>query len=226
MGLVLSRVLPASSSSASLTASDRWRGCAWDRSANLQDTPDLERAGWRTRLPLQDALHLDHWDRRDPGVLNAAAASRAVSRRCPRAPPRLKGSSRDRSRSPPQAPAAPEPLRRKPRRQNPRSRAGRTGGPVAAAETGGPAEPGHKPEAPFTLAIDIGGTGSKASVLDATGAMVADRVVVKTTYPCPPSKMIEDLADSRWRRCHPPTACRPGSRGWSATGSCSRRRTS
>ena len=62
-------------------------------------------------------------------------------------------------------------------------------GPVAAL-----GEPGHTPKAPFTLAIDIGGTGLKASVLDATGAMVADRVVVKTTYPCPPSKMVDDLA--------------------------------
>lgn len=54
--------------------------------------------------------------------------------------------------------------------------------------------PGHSPQAPFTLAIDIGGTGLKASVLDATGAMVADRVVVQTTYPCPPQKMLDDLA--------------------------------
>jgi polyphosphate glucokinase len=50
------------------------------------------------------------------------------------------------------------------------------------------------PEAPFTLAIDIGGTGLKASVLDASGAMVADRVAVKTTYPCPPEKMVDDLS--------------------------------
>ncbi|HEY5245564.1 MAG TPA: hypothetical protein VIJ60_07835, partial [Acidimicrobiales bacterium] len=39
------------------------------------------------------------------------------------------------------------------------------------------------PERPYTLAIDIGGTGLKASVLDATGAMVADRVRVPTSYP-------------------------------------------
>jgi len=44
----------------------------------LQDTPDLERAGWRTRLPLEAALHLDHWDRRDPEVITIAARSRAV----------------------------------------------------------------------------------------------------------------------------------------------------
>src|SRR6202035_1824041 len=63
-----------------------------------------------------------------------------------------------------------------------------------ADTSGASAVPGHSPQSPFTLAIDIGGTGLKASVLDATGAMVADRVVVKTTYPCPPSKMIDDLS--------------------------------
>jgi polyphosphate glucokinase len=46
---------------------------------------------------------------------------------------------------------------------------------------------GPPPERPYTLAIDIGGTGLKASVLDATGAMVADRVRVATTYPLPPT---------------------------------------
>jgi len=40
---------------------------------------------------------------------------------------------------------------------------------------------------PLTLAIDIGGTGLKASVLDHAGAMVADRVRVPTTYPMPPA---------------------------------------
>jgi polyphosphate glucokinase len=39
---------------------------------------------------------------------------------------------------------------------------------------------------PLTLAIDIGGTGLKASVLDASGAMVADRVRVPTKYPLAP----------------------------------------
>jgi polyphosphate glucokinase len=42
------------------------------------------------------------------------------------------------------------------------------------------------PEHPFTLAIDVGGTGLKASVLSSTGTMVADRVKVATTYPMPP----------------------------------------
>jgi polyphosphate glucokinase len=48
------------------------------------------------------------------------------------------------------------------------------------------AAPAAAPEHPYTLAIDIGGTGLKASVLDAGGAMVADRVRVSTTYPMPP----------------------------------------
>lgn len=47
---------------------------------------------------------------------------------------------------------------------------------------------------PLTAAIDIGGTGLKAAVLDADGAMVGDRVRVATTYPCPPSKLLDDLA--------------------------------
>lgn len=46
---------------------------------------------------------------------------------------------------------------------------------------------GPPPERPYTLAIDIGGTGLKASVLDATGAMVTDRVRTDTTYPMPPT---------------------------------------
>ena len=43
------------------------------------------------------------------------------------------------------------------------------------------------PRTPFTLAIDIGGTGLKASVLDSAGAMVADRVKIPTTYPFRPT---------------------------------------
>ena len=39
---------------------------------------------------------------------------------------------------------------------------------------------------PFTLAIDVGGTGLKASVLSKDGAMVTDRVKVDTKYPMPP----------------------------------------
>ena len=49
------------------------------------------------------------------------------------------------------------------------------------------------PEHPFTLAVDIGGTGLKASVLDARGAMVADRVKIATPYPLPPEKLVASL---------------------------------
>ena len=67
--------------------------------------------------------------------------------------------------------------------------------PAQPEATTAPTAPGHTPESPFTLAIDIGGTGLKASVLDATGAMVADRVAVPTTYPCGPSKLVDDLVE-------------------------------
>ena len=48
-------------------------------------------------------------------------------------------------------------------------------------------------DAPTTLAIDIGGTGLKASVLDGTGSMVADRVRVDTSYPVSPDQMVATL---------------------------------
>jgi polyphosphate glucokinase len=66
-----------------------------------------------------------------------------------------------------------------------------SGTPAGAdsATAAAPAVPRH----PFTLAVDIGGTGLKASVLDASGAMVADRVKIPTTYPLPPDKLVELL---------------------------------
>jgi len=66
--------------------------------------------------------------------------------------------------------------------------------PGPADATSAPAGPaaGERttPEHPFTLAVDVGGTGLKASVLDATGAMVADRVKIPTPYPLPPDKLV------------------------------------
>jgi polyphosphate glucokinase len=47
---------------------------------------------------------------------------------------------------------------------------------------------------PRTLAIDIGGTGLKAAVLDGSGEMVTKRVRVPTPYPCAPKKMVNTLA--------------------------------
>ncbi len=46
-----------------------------------------------------------------------------------------------------------------------------------------------------TLAIDIGGTGLKASVLDRTGDMEHDRVRIDTPYPLPPAKLVTVLTD-------------------------------
>jgi polyphosphate glucokinase len=57
------------------------------------------------------------------------------------------------------------------------------------------AAPRARRNGPITLAIDIGGTGLKASLLDAKGAMLSDRVRVETTYPCPPQLMVDMLAD-------------------------------
>jgi polyphosphate glucokinase len=44
-----------------------------------------------------------------------------------------------------------------------------------------------------TLAIDIGGSKLKASVLDAEGAMVVERVRVETPYPLPPERLVTEL---------------------------------
>ena len=48
---------------------------------------------------------------------------------------------------------------------------------------------------PVTLAIDIGGTGLKASLLDPKGDMLSERVRVATTYPCSPQLMVDTLAE-------------------------------
>jgi polyphosphate glucokinase len=49
---------------------------------------------------------------------------------------------------------------------------------------------GHPPQ---TLAIDIGGTGLKASVLDEAGKMVEKHVRVPTPYPLTPALLVETL---------------------------------
>lgn len=45
-----------------------------------------------------------------------------------------------------------------------------------------------------TLAIDVGGTGLKASVLDETGKMLTDRVRIETPVGAPPAKIVATLA--------------------------------
>jgi polyphosphate glucokinase len=48
---------------------------------------------------------------------------------------------------------------------------------------------------PRTLAIDVGGTALKASVLDDAGQMLLKRVRVATPYPCPPETLLRAIAD-------------------------------
>ncbi|MFN7944650.1 MAG: ROK family protein [Blastocatellia bacterium] len=55
-------------------------------------------------------------------------------------------------------------------------------------------EPGAAQNHLRTLAIDIGGTGLKASVLDSKGEMTTERVRIKTPENCPPKMMITLLA--------------------------------
>jgi len=46
---------------------------------------------------------------------------------------------------------------------------------------------------PDTLCIDIGGTGLKAAMLDATAQMTGEIVRTPTTYPMPPDKLVSEL---------------------------------
>lgn len=49
--------------------------------------------------------------------------------------------------------------------------------------------------APFTLALDIGGTGLKASILNSQGAMVTERLRIPTPENCPPKLMLSKLKE-------------------------------
>ena len=42
---------------------------------------------------------------------------------------------------------------------------------------------------PVTLALDIGGTGLKASLLDEQGDMVTEKLHIPTPHPCPPDRV-------------------------------------
>lgn len=44
------------------------------------------------------------------------------------------------------------------------------------------------------LAIDIGGSGLKAAMLDSEGAMVTERLRVDTPHPCKPDELVEAIA--------------------------------
>lgn len=65
----------------------------------------------------------------------------------------------------------------------------------APTDAPGPTAAPAAHDGPYTLAIDIGGTGLKAMVLDSLGQPVTDRVRRPTTYPAPPAKLVSDLAE-------------------------------
>jgi polyphosphate glucokinase len=46
----------------------------------------------------------------------------------------------------------------------------------------------------LTLALDIGGTGLKAALVDRAGELVGERVRIPTQYPLPPDRLVADLA--------------------------------
>ncbi len=62
------------------------------------------------------------------------------------------------------------------------------------ASGSGPTSGGPMSSRPRTLAIDCGGTRLKAVVVDAAGHPLADRVRVRTPYPCPPEVLAASLA--------------------------------
>ena len=47
----------------------------------------------------------------------------------------------------------------------------------------------------LTLSIDIGGSGVKASIVNAQGLMTTDRIRVDTPYPCPPERLVATVVD-------------------------------
>jgi polyphosphate glucokinase len=48
----------------------------------------------------------------------------------------------------------------------------------------------RRPQPPRTLAVDIGGSGIKASVVDATGEPLAEPERVPTPHPCTPARLV------------------------------------
>lgn len=66
---------------------------------------------------------------------------------------------------------------------------------VAPGSATGATKPGAKAGGPHTLAIDVGGTGLKAAVLDANGKMLSERLRVETPAGCSPAKLVRELSE-------------------------------
>lgn len=46
-----------------------------------------------------------------------------------------------------------------------------------------------------TLSVDIGGSGLKCALLNASGEMISERLRIDTPYPCPPERLISALVE-------------------------------
>ena len=179
-----------------------WDSC---RITGVQGTCLRDWPAQPTELPSLEALRNDRrsrWRHVD-GVRCQGIAWHSARTRGSRM--RAVGSSRDgkpggpatdfpsrRGRSRPSAAPIPEPLKRPPRDTKPER------------ET-------------WTLAVDIGGTGIKASVLDERGALLAAKVRVETPVGEPPGRLLRALGASRGP-CRASTACPSAFRALSPTG--------
>jgi polyphosphate glucokinase len=66
--------------------------------------------------------------------------------------------------------------------------------PLRAAKPVAAARGARAPKSgPLTLAIDVGGSGLKAGVLDAKGALVGERLRIDTPKPCDPKLLVSSL---------------------------------
>src|ERR1700726_2455375 len=62
---------------------------------------------------------------------------------------------------------------------------------TAASKTAASKTAKRKTTTERILAIDVGGTGLKAAIIDAHGKMETERLKVATPHPCPPDVLVE-----------------------------------
>lgn len=106
----------------------------------------------------------------DPPVKRPARPRRAAAAKTSPAEPVLVAVPAEPEAGPPPAPAEP---------------AAAVAEPAVVADV--------KPAPPITLAIDVGGSGLKATVFDTDGTQIGARVRVPTTYPLPPEALVGAL---------------------------------
>jgi polyphosphate glucokinase len=72
-------------------------------------------------------------------------------------------------------------------------RSAKAGAKTAAVKSTGAKSGGHSGGAERILAIDVGGTGLKAAIIDAHGKMLTERLRVATPHPCTPDQLVDEL---------------------------------